>query len=75
MCFIGFCVDDSNDIAASIRQRSQIKSLLVSMFHVITSCVCLEPFLLIINLNVMSSFTVFSSLIYVLRCKGITDLN
>ena len=31
--FIGFCVGDLDDNAISIRQRSYIKSLFVSMFH------------------------------------------
>ena len=34
----------------------------------------IESFLLAINLDVMSFFSVFSSLIYVFRCKGITIL-
>ena len=80
-------ISDSDDNAASIRQRSHIKSLLVSMFHEtwnlrysrhirITTCVCLVSFLLAINLDAMSSSNVFSSLIYVFRCKGIiTVLN
>ena len=75
--FIGFCVGDSDGSVASIEQRSHIKSLLVSMFHqtwnrryfrhiMITSCVGLEPFMLAINLDVMSSSNIFSNLIYVL---------
>ena len=35
----------------------------------------IESFILIINLDVVSSFDVFSSLIYVFRCKGITVIN
>ena len=35
----------------------------------------LEPFLLAINLDVMSSFNIFISLIYIFRCKDITILN
>ena len=31
--FVGFCVGDSDDNVASIRQRSHIKSLLIRMFH------------------------------------------
>ena len=41
----------------------------------IISCVSLEPFLLTLNLDAMSSSNVFSSLIYVFRCKGMTVLN
>ena len=31
--FIGFCVDNSDDNAASIRQRSHTKSLFIGMIH------------------------------------------
>ena len=85
--FIGFFfMRDSNDNAASIKQKSHIKSLLVSMLHQtwnlrysrhirITSCAGLESFLLAINLDVMSSSNVFRSLIFMFRCKGITVVN
>ena len=74
---IGFCVGKSDNSAASIKQRSHIKSLLVSMFHQtlnlryskhirITSCVGLKPFMFAINLNVMSPSYIFSNLISVL---------
>ena len=62
----------------SIRQRSHIKSIFVSMLlHVwnlsnakhlrITNCVDFESFLIVINLDVMSSFNVFSTLVSVFR--------
>ena len=84
--FVGFCVSNSDSSVASIRQRSHIKSLFVIMLHQIwklrysrhiriISCIDLESFLLIINLNIVSSSNVFSSLIYVFRSKGITVLN
>ena len=38
-------------------------------------CVGLEPFLLAINLDVMSSSNIITSLIYLFRYKGITVLN
>ena len=41
----------------------------------IISCVGFEQFLLAINLDVVSSSNVFSSLISVFRCKGITVMN
>ena len=41
----------------------------------IISCVGFEPFLFAINLDVVLSSNVFSSLIYVFRCKGITVMN
>ena len=55
--FIGFCVGNSDYIVASIRQRSHIKSLLVSMLYRIWNlryfrhiriifCVGLEVFLI-----------------------------
>ena len=81
--FVGFCVDDLDDNSVSIRQRSHFKSLFVSMFHqtwnliyskhiMIISCIGLEPFLFAINLDVVSSFNVFNSLISMLRYKYIT---
>ena len=84
--FIGFFMGDSNDSAASIKQKSHIISLLISMLHQtwnlryfrhirITSCIGLESFLLAINLDAMSSSNIFSSLIFVFRCKCITVLN
>ena len=83
--FVGFCVSDSNGNATSIRQRSHIKSILVSIIHqtwnlryfkhiMITSCVGLKLFLLAITLDAMSSFNVFNRLIYVFKCKCITVL-
>ena len=38
----------------------------------IITCVNLEPFLLAINLDVVSSFNIFNNLIYVLRFIDIT---
>ena len=84
--FVGCCVGDSDSSAALIKQRSHIKSMFVSMLHQtlnlkysrhirIICCVGLEPFLLAINLDVVSSSNVFSNLIYVFRCEGITILN
>ena len=84
--FVGFCVGDSDGSIASIRQRSHFKSLFVSMLYQIwnlmysihiriISCVGLEPFILAINLDVLSSSNVFSNLIYVFKCKGITVRN
>ena len=84
--FISFCIGDSDDNIASIRQISHIKSLFVTMLHQtcnlryskhirIICYVNLEPFLLAIDLDVVSSFNVFSSLIYVFKCKGITVIN
>ena len=35
-------------------------------------CVELGPFLLTINLDIASSFNIFSSLIFVFKCNGIT---
>ena len=77
---------DLDDNAIPIKQISHIKFLLIIMFHQtsnlryfkyirITSCIGLEPFLLTINLDVMSSFNVFSSLIYVFRYKCFTIFN
>ena len=66
--FIGFCVNDSDNSIASIRQRSYNKSLCNNMLHqtcnlmyfkyiMIISCIDLEPFFFAINLDVM--FLVF----------------
>ena len=41
----------------------------------IISCVGIEPFLLAINLDVVSSSNVFSNLIFVFICKCIIVLN
>ena len=82
---ISFCVGDSIGSVASIRQRSHIKSMFVNMLHQtwnlrysrhlrIISFIDLEPFLLAINLDVVSS-NVFSSLISMFKYKGITVLN
>ena len=71
--FIGFYVGDSDDNIASIRQKSHIKSLLVSMLHQtwnlrysrhirIIFCVAFELFLITINLDAMSFSNVFNSL-------------
>ena len=84
--FVGFSVDDSDGNAALIGQKSHIKSIFVNMLHQtsilkysrhirIISCVGLEPFVIVINLDAMSFSNVFNSLIYVFRCKGITILN
>ena len=83
--FIGFCVDDSNRSAASIKQKNHIKSLFVSMLHqtynlryfkhiMIISCVSLESSIFIINLYVVSFSNVFISLISMFRYKGIIIL-
>ena len=80
--FIGVCVGESGDNTALIRQRSHIKSLFVSILHQtgnlmyskhirIISCVGIEPFLLVINLDVVSSYNIFTSLIFVLRRKDV----
>ena len=86
MCLVVcFYVGDSDSIVTSIRQRSHIKSLLVSMFHYIwnlkyfrhiriASCVGFEPFMFTINFDAIS-FNVFNSLIYMFRCKDITVMN
>ena len=78
---VGFCVDGSNGRAVSIIQRSHINSLLVIMHHQImnlmyskhlriTNRVGLELFFFFsINLDIVSSFNVFSTLVYVFRCK------
>ena len=77
---------DPDGSIALIRQRSHFKSLFVNMLHQVSnliysrhiriiSCIGPEPFLLVINLDVMSSSNVFSNLIYVFKCKGITMLN
>ena len=84
--FVGFYVNDLNSSAISIKQKSHIKSLIVSVFHhtlnlmyfihvMITSCVDLKPFLLDISLDVMSSSNVFNDLIFMFRCKCIIILN
>ena len=77
---VGFRIDDLDSRAVSTRQRSHIKSLFVNMLHQIwnlrysrhlriTNCVGLEPFILTINLDVMSSSNIFSMLVYVLKCN------
>ena len=81
--FVGFCVSDSKGNAASISERSLIKSLFVSMlrktwnlrYFMIIICVGFEPFFLTINLDVVSSSNVFSNLIFVFRYKSIVVLN
>ena len=84
--FVGFSIDDTEGNAALIGQRSHIKSIFVNMIHYtsifkysrhirIISCVGLEPFVIVINFDAMSFSNVFSSFIYVFRCKGITILN
>ena len=84
--FIGFCVDDLNRNATSIKQKTHIKSLFINMLHqtwnlrysrhiMIISYVGLKLFLLAINLNIVSSSNIFSNLIYVFECKDITVLN
>ena len=89
LCHVVVCwffVVDSEGNTTSIIQRSHIKSLFVNMLHLtwnlrysrhirIISCVGFESFLLAINLNIVSSSYVFSSLISMFRCKGITVLN
>ena len=81
--FVGFYVGDYDNSVVSIRKRSHIKSIFVNMLlqtwnlryskHImIIRCVNFEPFLLSINLDVVSLFNVFSSLIYMFRYKGIT---
>ena len=78
--FVGFRVGDSNDIAALIGQRSHIKSLFVSMLHQIwnlkyfkhfkiTNCVGLEPFILVINPDDVSSSNTFSTLVSMFKCN------
>ena len=78
--FVGFCMGDLNDNVVLIRQTSHIKYLFVSMLHQIwkfrhskhlriINCVGIEPFILAINLNVVSSFNVFCTLISILRCN------
>ena len=84
--FVDFCMSDSNGRVTSIKHRTHIKSLFVSMLHQIWNprysrhiriiiCVGLEPFFLAINLNVLSSFNVFSSLISMFIYKIITIMN
>ena len=72
--FVGFRVNDSNDKAVSIRQRSHIKSLFVGMLqHIwnltITNCKGFEYFIIDINLNVVSSSNVFNILVFVFGCN------
>ena len=78
--FIGFRVGDSDDVAISIRWRSHIKFLFVGILHqiwnlrysrhlMITNYVGLEPFILVIYMNAMSSSNVFSTLVFVSRCN------
>ena len=69
-----FFVDDSDGRKISIKQRRHIESHFVSILHKIwdfrysrhlriINCVNLEPFILAINLNVVSSSNVFSTLV------------
>ena len=75
---VGFHVDDSDDRAITIKQRSHIKSLFVSMLYRILNlrycrhlriinCVGIKLFFLAINLDAVSSFNIFSTLVYVCR--------
>ena len=77
---------DSGCSAALMRQKNHIKSLFINILlqtlnlrysrHIrIISYVGRKLFLLAINLDVVSSSNVFSSLIYVFKCKGIAVLN
>ena len=83
---VGFCDDDLDYDVVSIRCRGHIKFPFICMLHQtrnlryyrhirIITCVGLEPFLLAINLDVVSSSNVLSSLIYVFKFKSITVLN
>ena len=74
--FVGFRVSDSDGKSISIRQINHIKSLFVNMLHQIcnlrysrhlriTNCVSFGPFILVINLDAMSSSNVFSTLVFV----------
>ena len=73
--FIGFRVGDSDGNAGLIRQRSHICSSICFIGSRILGilgilglyCVGFELFILTINLDVVSSFSVFSTLIYVFR--------
>ena len=78
--FIDFSMSDSNDRAISIRQISYIKSLFVSMFHHIWNLkyfkhlriinyIGLEPFIHVINLDVVLSSNVFITLVYAFKCN------
>ena len=78
--FVGFRMGDLNGGVVLIRQTSHIKSLFVIMLHQIwnfrhsrhlriINCVGIQPFSLAINLNVVSSFNVFYTLISILRCN------
>ena len=63
--FVGFRVGDSDSKTFSIRQKSHIKSLFINILYQIwnlryskhlkiTNCVSLKPFILAINLDIMS---------------------
>ena len=78
--FVGFHRDNLDSITVLIRQISHIKSLFVSMlqhnwnlrysrYFRITNYVGLELFLFIINLDVVSSSNVFSTLVFMFRCN------
>ena len=81
--FVDFRVDDSDDRddkAISIKQVNHIKSLFVNILHwnwnirysrhhKITNCVSLEPFLLTIHSDVVSSFNDFRTLVFDLMCR------
>ena len=60
-CLLIFVWVDSNSNTASIRQINHFKSLFVSM---------LQPLLLTINFDIVSSFNVFNSLIFMFLSKG-----
>ena len=72
--FVGFRMDDSDNIATSIKQISYIKSMFISMLHRIskhlriTNYIGVTSFLLAITLDAMSFFYVFSILICVYCC-------
>ena len=80
--FVGFRINNSYGIAISIKLRNHIKSLFVSIlqqilnlkysrhFRIPGCCVGLELFILAINLDVVSSFNVFTTLVFVfMRCN------
>ena len=74
--FIDFDMGNSNSRVASIRQRTHIESLFIGMLYHIWNhryskhlriCVSLELFILVINLDVMSSSNVSRTLISVFK--------
>ena len=74
--FIDFHMGNSNSRVTLIRQRSRIESLFIGMLYQIWNhmyskhlriCVSLELFILVINLDVMSSSNVSRTLISVFR--------